>query len=48
MGRGTDDDFANKAAVGFSVSDARIEVPEKDAIAIMSDLGTNLPSSEAP
>lgn len=48
MGRSTDGDFANTAAVGFTVSVARKDVPEKDAIAIMRDLGTNLPSNEAP
>ena len=48
MGRSTDGDFANKTAVGFTESVAKKDVPEKDAIAIMSDLGTNLPSNEAP
>jgi len=48
MGRSTYGDFANTAAVCFTVSAARKDVPEKDSIAIMSDLGTNLPSNEAP
>jgi hypothetical protein len=48
MGRSTDGDFASQAAEGFTVSVAMKDVPEKDAIAIMSDLGTNLTSNEAP
>jgi len=48
MGRSTDGDFASKGAVGLTVSVAMKDVPEKDAIAIMSDLGTNLTSNEAP
>jgi hypothetical protein len=48
MGRSTDGDFASKTAVNFTLSVARKDVPEKDAIAIMSDLGTKLPSNEAP
>jgi hypothetical protein len=48
FGQSTDCGFTNKAAVGLTVSGARKGGPEKDAIAIMSDLGTNLPNDKAP
>jgi hypothetical protein len=48
LGRSTDCDFVSNAARGLAVSAARKDGPEKDAIAIMSDLGTNLRSNEAP
>jgi hypothetical protein len=48
MARSTDGNLASKAVVGLFVSLAKKDEPEKDAIAIMSDLGANLPSNEAP